>query len=179
MTETQPRTGADTAGPTDFATASRTVTWQRPGQGDLAALATLTGLEQLHAIERGLVPRPPVMDTIDVCGFHAEEGRVVVEMQAQEFHYNPLGGMHGGMIATLLDTAAGCAVHSTLAVGEGYTSLDLTTKFLRAVTVASGLLTCEGTVLQRGRRTALAQAELRDESGRLVAHATSSCLILS
>ncbi len=171
MTETQP------AATPDFATRSRTVTWQRPGQGDLAALAGLDGLEQLRSIERGLMPRPPVMDTIDVSGFRAEEGRIVVEMRAQEFHYNPLGSMHGGMIATLLDTAAGCAVHSTLKVGEGYTSLDLTTKFLRAVTVDSGLLTCEGTVLQRGRRTALAQAELRDESGRLVAHATSSCLI--
>ena len=98
------------------------------------------------------------MDTLDICGFHAERGRVVVELRAQEFHYNPLGTVHGGVIATLLDTAAGCSVHSTLAVGEIYTSLDLTTKFLRAVTVDSGLLTCEGTVLQRGRRTALAEA---------------------
>jgi len=174
MTQTQP-----TADTQQFATATRTVTWQRPGQGDFTALAAMSGLEQLRSIEQGLMPRPPVMDTIDVCGFTAEEGRVVVEMQAQEFHYNPLGGMHGGMIATLLDTAAGCSVHSTLAVGEGYTSLDLTTKFLRAVTVDSGLLRCEGTVLQRGRRTALAQAQLRDEAGRLVAHATSSCMIFS
>ena len=174
MTQTQPTDDTH-----QFATASRTVTWQRPGQGDFTALATMTGLEQLRSIEQGLMPRPPVMDTIDVCGFTAEEGHVVVEMRAQEFHYNPLGGMHGGMIATLLDTAAGCSVHSTLAVGEGYTSLDLTTKFLRAVTVESGLLRCEGTVLQRGRRTALAQAELRDEAGKLVAHATSSCMIFS
>ena len=91
-------------------------------------------------------------------GFDPEQGRVVVEMPAQTFHYNPLGGVHGGVISTLLDTAAACAVHSTLAVGEMYTSLDLTVKFLRPVTVDSGLLTCEGTVLQRGRRTALAQA---------------------
>lgn len=173
MTQTQP------TAPHDFATQSRTVTWQRPGQGDLEALLAMTGLEQLRSIEQGLTPRPPVMDTIDVCGFHAEEGRVVVEMRAQEFHYNPLGSMHGGIIATLLDTATGCAVHSTLAAGEGYTSLDLTTKFLRAVTVDSGLLRCEGTVVQRGRRTALAQAQLHDEAGRLVAHATSSCLILT
>lgn len=174
MTETQ-----GTEPVQDFLTQSRTVTWQRPGQGDFAALASMTGLEQLRSIEQGLMPRPPVMDTIDVCGFHAEEGRVVVEMRAQEFHYNPLGGMHGGMIATLLDTAAGCAVHSSLGVGEGYTSLDLTTKFLRPVTVDSGLLRCEGTVLQRGRRMALAQAELRDGVGKLVAHATSSCMIFS
>ena len=79
-------------------------------------------------------------------------------MRAQEFHYNPLGSVHGGVIATLLDTAAACAVHSTLPAGVGYTSLDLTTKFLRPVSVASGLLRCEGTVISRGRRTALAQA---------------------
>ena len=79
----------------------------------------------------------------------------------------------------MLDTAAGCAVHSTMAVGELYTSLDLTVKFLRPVTVESGLLTCEGTVIQRGRRTALAQAQLSDEAGRLVAHATSSCMIFT
>jgi uncharacterized protein (TIGR00369 family) len=99
-------------------------------------------------------------------------------MRAQEFHYNPLGGVHGGVIATLLDTAAGCSVHTTLAVGEMYTSLDLTTKFLRPVTVDSGLLRCEGRVLHRGRRQALAEAELTDQSGRLVAHATSTCLII-
>ncbi len=119
------------------------------------------------------------MDTLDVSGFHPEAGRVVVELRAAEFHYNPLGMVHGGVIATLLDTAAACAVHSTLAVGEAYTSLDLTTKFLRAVTVDSGLLRCEGTVIQRGRRTALAQATLSDEQGRTVAHATSSCMIFS
>ena len=100
-------------------------------------------------------------------------------MRAQEFHYNPLGVVHGGVLSTLLDTAAGCAVHSTLAAGEAYTSLDLSVKFLRAVTVDSGILTAEGTVLQRGRRTALAQAQLTDESGRLVAHATSSCMIFA
>lgn len=171
MTETQSEQ--------EFTTQSRTVTWQRPSQGDRAALAGMNGLEQLRCVERGLIPRAPVIDTVDASGFQVEEGRVVVEMRAQEFHYNPLGSMHGGMIATLLDTAAGCAVHSTLAVGESYTSLDLTTKFLRTVTVASGLLRCEGTVVQRGRRTALAQAELRDEAGRLVAHATSTCMIFS
>jgi uncharacterized protein (TIGR00369 family) len=83
--------------------------------------------------------------------------------------------VHGGILATLLDTAAGCAVHSTLPAGVGYTSLDLTTRFLRPVTVASGTLRCEGTVLSRGRTTALAEARLTDAKGRLVAHATSAC----
>jgi len=126
----------------------------------------------------GRVPHPPIMDLMDMASFEPELGKVVVTMRAQEFHYNPLGGVHGGVIATLLDTAAGCSVHSTLAAGQMYTSLDLTTKFLRPVTVDSGLLRCEGTVLNRGRRVALAQAELTDQAGRLVAHATSTCLII-
>ena len=98
-------------------------------------------------------------------------------MSPTEFHYNPLGSVHGGVIATLLDTAAGCAVHTTLPAGFGYTSLDLTTKFLRPVTVGSGELRCEGTVVHRGRTTALAEARLFDARGRLVAQATSSCLL--
>jgi uncharacterized protein (TIGR00369 family) len=168
MTQTQP-----------FRTESRTFTWASPGQGDPERLLSLDGLGQLRAMADGELPPPPIMATLGFTGFRPEPGRVVVEMPAAEFHYNPLGGVHGGVISTLLDTAAGCAVHSTLAVGEGYTSLDLTVKFLRPVTVDSGLLTCEGVVIQRGRRTALAQAQLTDERGKLVAHATSSCLILA
>jgi uncharacterized protein (TIGR00369 family) len=162
-----------------FVTATRTFTYARPGQGDLARLAELDGLGQLEAMVRGELPPPPVMATLGFSDFRPERGRVVVTMPAADFHYNPLGTVHGGVISTLLDTAAGCAVHSTLAVGELYTSLDLTVKFLRAVTVDSGELTAEGTVLQRGRRTALAQAQLSDAQGRLVAHATSSCMIFS
>jgi uncharacterized protein (TIGR00369 family) len=166
MTQTQP-----------FATESRTVTWATPGQGDLSRLLELDGLGQLLSMRDGTIPTPPIMDTLGITDLRPERGRVVVEMPAAGFHYNPLGTVHGGVISTLLDTAAACAVHSTLAAGELYTSLDLTVKFLRAVTVESGLLTCEGTVIQRGRRTALAQAQLTDEQGRLVAHATSSCMI--
>jgi uncharacterized protein (TIGR00369 family) len=173
MTQTQPYVDRE------LSTGSRIVTWTRPGQADLSQLAALDGLGQLMAMVTGEAPRPPIMDTLDVSGFRPEKGRVVVEMRAQEFHYNPLGGVHGGVISTLLDTAAGCSVHSTLAVGETYTSLDLSVKFLRPVTVDSGVLTCEGVVLQRGRRTALAEAQLFDERGKLLAHATSSCLIIS
>jgi uncharacterized protein (TIGR00369 family) len=110
-------------------------------------------------------------------GFGGEPGAIHVELVPQHRHYNPLGTVHGGVIATLLDTAAACSVHSTLEPGETYTSLDLTVKFLRPVTAASGRLSCEGTVVQRGRRTALAQAQLYDAQRRLVAHATSTCMI--
>ncbi len=174
MTETQVRPDHG-----DFATDTRMVEWARPGQGDFDKLLAATGLEQLELMVTGELPRPPIMDTLGMTGFHPSHGRVVVEMPAASFHYNPLGGVHGGVISTLLDTAAACAVHSTLAVGEMYTSLDLTVKFLRPVTVDSGLLVCEGTVLQRGRRTALAQAELKDGHGKVVAHAISSCMIFS
>ena len=161
-----------------YATESRTFSWATPGQADLTRLLELDGLQQLQAMRDGALPHPPIMDTLGFTDLRPEPGRVVVEMPAAEFHYNPLGGVHGGVISTLLDTAAACAVHTTLAVGEIYTSLDLTVTFLRPVTVDSGVLTCEGTVIQRGRRTALAQAQLTDAAGRLVAHATSSCMIM-
>ena len=167
MTQTQHR-----------ATRSRTFSWTSPGQVDVAELLAMTGLEQLLSMREGGLPLPPIMETLGVTDLRPEQGRVVVEMPAAEFHYNPLGTVHGGVISTLLDTAAACAVHTTLAAGEVYTSVDLTVKFLRPVTVDSGLLTCEGTVIQRGRRTALGQAQLTDGAGRLVAHATSTCLIM-
>jgi len=164
---------------TELATESRTYDWAHPGKVDLAVIDGRDGLGQLQAMAAGELPPPPIMATVGMTGFHAERGSVTVEMPAQLFHYNPLGVVHGGVISTLLDTAAACSVHSTLDVGEGYTSLDLTVKFLRAVTVDSGMLRCVGSVIQRGRRTALAEADLFDEQGRLVAHATSSCMIFS
>jgi uncharacterized protein (TIGR00369 family) len=114
---------------------------------------------------------------IGMDGFVAEHGRVTVSMTPQEFHYNPLGTVHGGVLAMLLDTATGCAVHSTLPAGLGYTTVDLTTKFVRQVTVDTGQLRCEGVVLSAGRRTALAEARLTDGRGRLIAHATSTCML--
>ena len=172
MTETQARPGHG-----DFATDTRVIEWARPGQGDFDKLLAATGLEQLRMLMEGELPRPPVMDTLGMTGFHAEPGRVVVEMPAETFHYNPLGVVHGGVLSTLLDTAAGCSVHSTLAVGETYTSLDLTVKFLRRVTVDTGPVRAIGTVVNKGRQTALAQAQLVDAEDRLLAHATSSCML--
>lgn len=161
---------------TQHATRSRTFTWSDP-TGYAAGLARAGGLQQLQAVAAGELPPPPVTALIGMDGMEVEEGRVTVFLQPQEFHYNPLGTVHGGILSTLLDTAAACSVHSTLPPGVGYTSLDLNVKFLRAVTVDSGRLRCAGTVLQRGRRTALAEARMTDAAGRLVAHATSSCLL--
>ncbi len=147
---------------------------------DLDALARMSGLEQLRAITEGQLPPPPISLLVGMVDFEVvAEGSVRVSLEPEQRHYNPIGSVHGGIHSTLLDTAAACSVHSTLAPGERYTSLDLTVKFLRAVTVETGRVTATGSVLQRGRRTALAQAELRDEAGTLLAYATSSCLILS
>jgi uncharacterized protein (TIGR00369 family) len=161
---------------TQTQTRSRTFSWEDP-LAHVDKLGGRTGLELFEAMIAGELPPPPIMKLMDIERMTAVFGSVTVTLRPQEFHYNPLGGVHGGVIATLLDTAAACSVHSTLPAGVGYTSMDLTTKFLRPVTIESGLLTCTGSVLSQGRRTALAQAQLTDEQGRLLAHATSSCLI--
>jgi len=142
--------------------------------------AELDGLAQLQAMRDGLLPTAPIAETLGFAGFDVpERGTAIFELDPELRHYNPIGSVHGGVYATLLDSACGCAVHSTLGVGEGYTSLDLTVKFLRQVTVDSGRLRAVGSVLQRGRRTALAEAKLYDGGGKLVAYATSSCMIFS
>ena len=169
MTQTQPE---ETAG----AARERTYTWQDPSP-IFATLGTRPGIDLLKTMEAGELPPPPIMYTLDINSFAAEVGRATFTLTPREFHYNPLGTVHGGVIATMLDSAAGCAVHSVLPAGEGYTSVDLATKYLRPVTVDTGEITATGTVVSRGARTALAEARLTDARGRLLAHATSTCLI--
>ena len=119
-------------------------------------LASMDGFEQMQAMRAGTLPGAPLAETLGFAGFEIpERGTAIFELDPELRHYNPIGSVHGGVFATLLDSACGCAVHSTLAVGEGYTSLDLTVKFLKAVTVDSGRLRAVGTVMQRVRRTAV------------------------
>jgi uncharacterized protein (TIGR00369 family) len=155
---------------------TRTFSWSDPAV-NAAQVGRQSGLAMLRAMIAGELAPPPVMLLLGMERLEVDAGRVVVELLPQEFHYNPLGSVHGGVLSTLLDTATGCAVHTTLPPGVGYTSLDLNVKFLRPVTTGSGTLRCEGTVIQRGRRTALAEATLTDAADRLVAHATSTCLL--
>lgn len=136
------------------------------------------GLDFLRAIIAGELPAAPFATLMGIRMTEADPGRVVFEFTPAEQHYNPIGSVHGGVYATILDSATGCAAQSLLPAGVGYTSLDLTVKFLRAVTVNTGPLRCEGTVSHLGGRTGLARAELRDPAGKLYAEAISSLLIL-
>ncbi|RAY11134.1 aromatic compound degradation protein PaaI [Actinomadura craniellae] len=155
---------------------TRTYEWTDPAS--LAATAlTMSGLDFLRALAAGELPQPPIAATLGFSLLEVEEGRAVFACEPGEEHYNPIGSVHGGVYATLADSAAGCAVQSTLPPGMAYTSLDLSIKFLRKVTVETGRFTAVGTVRNRGRRTALAEVELFDSADRLLAHATSSCLL--
>lgn len=156
---------------------SRTFGWEDPAIS-AGAVAHHSGLDFLREMEAGRLPAPPIAATLGFTLEEVEYGRVVFALEPGEEHYNPIGSVHGGVYATLLDSAAGCAVHSVLPRGTGYTSLDLTVKFLRPITVDTGKVRAVGTVLNSGRRTALAQAELYDSDDRLLAHATSSCMLL-
>ena len=152
----------------------RTFSWDDP-VAIARAGAGLSGAEFFTAIAEGKIPPPPVARALDFNGVAFGEGRAAFRLTPQEFHYNPLGTVHGGVFATLLDSACGCAVHTMLPMGVFYTSLDLSVKFLRPVTVATGPITAEGTVVHLGLRTALAEARITDAAGKVYVTATSSC----
>ena len=157
-------------------TRTSTITWSDP-QVTAAAVGQRSGLEFVQDLIAGRLPGPPFAATLGITLDHAEFGSATFALEPGEEHYNPIGSVHGGVYATLLDSAAGCAVQTVLPAGTGYTSLDLNVKFLRPITVDTGKVRAVGTVLSDGRRTALAQAVLFDSRDRLLAHATSSCMI--
>jgi uncharacterized protein (TIGR00369 family) len=155
---------------------SRTVSWQDPLVGAGAA-GEMSGLEFLRAISRGELSGVPMADLMGF-GFHEiEEGRVVFECVPAEYHYNPIGTVHGGLAATLFDSAMGCAVHTMLPAGVGYTTVELKVNFLRPITVRTGRILCEGKTIHVGGRLATAEARLLDEAGKLYGHATTTCMI--
>ena len=136
-----------------------------------------TGLEMFEAIFAGELPRPPIGDTLDFVPVHIERGLAVFQGRPQKKHYNPLGTVHGGWFATLLDSAMGCAVHSTLPAGKAYTTLELKLNIVRALTAAVPLVRAEGKLVHAGRQVATAEGRLVGPDGQLYAHATTTCLI--
>jgi uncharacterized protein (TIGR00369 family) len=160
------------------ATRTRTLTWQDPVPA-AAAGAGLTGLDYMNAIRRGEIPPPPIAVTMRMSIAELAEGHAVFEGEPGEEHYNPIGVVHGGYASTLLDSALGCAVHTTLPAGVAYTTQTLELKFLRPITRDTGRVRAEAEVIHRGRRQATAEGRLvAVESGKLLATATSTCLIL-
>jgi uncharacterized protein (TIGR00369 family) len=157
-------------------TRSRTVSWDDPMVTAAGGLQR-SGLATLEAIRDGVLPPPPIARLMQFDIQEIEEGRVVFGCTLDESVYNPLGVVHGGLVCTLLDTVAGCAVHSTLPQGLGYTSIELKVNYLRAVRADSGPLTAVGTVVKPGRRVAFADGQVLDAAGRLVATASSSLLV--
>lgn len=139
---------------------------------------TLSGLEQLRLAFFGGGYARGIGHTLAFSAAEVEEGRVVFEGRPNEDHYNPIGTVHGGYAATLLDSALGCAVHSTLPAGVGYTTVDLHVTYLRALTSASGPVRCEGKAVHGSGRIATAEARLTDKDGRLCATGVTTCLIL-
>jgi uncharacterized protein (TIGR00369 family) len=140
-------------------------------------MAAMAGIDFVRAIFDGRLPAPPIMQTIEPFDSTAEPGVVVMYSTPGFRHYNPIGSVHGGYAATLLDSAMGLAVHSALPAGSGYTTLEFKVSFIRGMARDTGPVRTEGRILNVGRRAATAEARITDAKGRLLAHATTTCLV--
>jgi uncharacterized protein (TIGR00369 family) len=157
----------------------RTFTWQDP-----MGVATLgrerSGMEVLQAMIDGEVGAPPIADLLGMTLVEIGEGRAVFAVEPAEWMYNPIGSVHGGIAATLLDSCMGCAIHTTLPAGVGYATSDLQIRYARGMTVDTGRVVAEGNVVHAGRRLATAEGRLTVQAtGKLIAHATTACLLIS
>jgi uncharacterized protein (TIGR00369 family) len=156
---------------------TRTVTWQDPRPLAEAGRG-VSGLEFLQRIVSGELAPPPFAALLNFDLVEVGEGHAVFAVNPAEYHYNPIGVVHGGLAATLLDSAMGCAVHSMLPAGAGYTTLEIKVNFIRAMTAETGRVRCEAKIVHSGARTATAEGRIVDETGKLYAHGTTTCLIL-
>jgi len=159
------------------ASRTRVISWEDP----MAAIETgktISGIEYLKALQSGELPPPPIAVLMGMWITEVSEGRVVFAAEPAEYHYNPLGTVHGGVMATLLDSALGCVVQSMLPAGISYTTVELKVNYLRPITVKTGTVYCEGKIIYVGGRIATAEGRLTDGEGKLYAHGTTTCLIL-
>jgi uncharacterized protein (TIGR00369 family) len=140
-------------------------------------MASMPGIDFVRAIFAGRLPAPPIMQTVQPFDTSAEPGMVVMHSIPGFRHYNPIGSVHGGYAATLLDSAMGLAVHTMLPPGTGYTTLEFKISFIRGMSEDTGAVRTEGKTLNVGRRAATAEARITDAKGRLLAHATTTCLV--
>jgi uncharacterized protein (TIGR00369 family) len=155
---------------------SRTVTWHDPGPSTAKA-RSMAGVDYLRAMIDGTLPPPPVTRLMQFDLVSADPGRVVFTCRPDESAYNPIGAVHGGLVCTLLDSVLGCALHSALPQGRGYTSVEIKVNYLKAVQLSSGLLTATGTVVKSGTRVGFTEGVVTDASGATVATASSTLLV--
>jgi uncharacterized protein (TIGR00369 family) len=159
-------------------TRTRTLIWQDPLPSAEAGMQ-MPGIDYIRAVQAGEIPPPPIAVVMNFTMVEIEEGLAVFEGHPGEEHYNPIGVVHGGYAATILDSVLGCSVHTTLPKGVGYTSQTLEVKYLRPITRDTGAVRAEAVVVHKGRKTATAEAKLTSaENGKLLATGTSTCLIL-
>lgn len=156
---------------------SRTISWEDPAPA-IQQSKTMSGLQYLQALQTGDFPAPPIATLLGMWIAEVSEGRIVFAAEPGEFEYNPIGTVHGGIAATLLDSAMGCAIHSTLPAGTAYTTLELKVNYLRSMTSKTGTVYCEGKVIHVGGRVATAEGRLTDAAGKLLAHGTTTCIIM-
>jgi uncharacterized protein (TIGR00369 family) len=156
---------------------ARLVTWRDPVTTQTTA-ASMPGLSFWRAVADGHLPPPPITELLRMRVVEVEDGRVAFDFTPDASMYNPLGMVHGGALCILLDTATGCALHTTLPEGVSYTSVEIKVNYLKPVTVDSGTLTAVGTVVKAGSRIGFAEAEVTDASGKLIATATSTLLVI-
>lgn len=154
---------------------TRTYSWRDPAEM-IGAVGGKSGLEILQAVVRGEL-RAPIQDTLEMDLTKAEEGRVEYQLTPQEFHFNPAGTLHGGVMATIVDSAMSCAIWTTLPAGVGWTTMEMKMGLVRTVTLESGRLTCVGTPINVGQRSGAAEARVHDSKGRLCAYASTTCMI--
>ncbi|HEY2212580.1 MAG TPA: PaaI family thioesterase [Bradyrhizobium sp.] len=147
------------------------------GVTPLSVMASMSGLDFVRAIFARKLPEPPIMEPVEPFDCTAETGHVVIHSVPGMRHYNPIGSVHGGYAAILLDSAMGLAVQTTLPAGTGYTTLEFKISFIKGMTKDTGTVRTEGRTLNVGRRTATAEARITDAKGRLLAHATTTCLV--
>lgn len=157
-------------------TRTRTVTWEDPRALAKAAIG-LSGMEYLEKIVSGELPPPPIGALMNFRIAELSEGRAVFTVMPAEYHYNPIGVVHGGVAATLLDSAMGCAVHSTLPAGASYTTLEIKVNYLRPLSAETGEVRCEANIIHVGGRTAVAEGRIVDAKGKLYAHGTTTCIV--
>ena len=148
-----------------------------PGVASAAQWAGRTGLEQMQAMLAGELPFAPIARTLDFSLIRVEPGVALFQGKPGPAHFNPMGSVHGGWFATLLDSALGCAVHTLMPVGRGYTTAELSVNYVRGLSPKVGRVRAEGKVIHCGRQLATAEARLFGPNGTLFAHATTTCLV--